>query len=299
MSKSKRIPWKLNQKEILNYLKNTCGLSDDEITNFDSKDGITEIRKSIHKEFKNTIKTIMPNSHIAASLRGDYITILNNIVYLIEVKNYLNTRSDMHLPNIYDNATLFKTMDSNIKYPLFYFLNKIDPIFQDLYNCILTKNLTQIFKTYSTPKVVKTITVQQMIYIILLLEIGYAFNEKLTILESKYEISKTKIFVYRDGNEFIFKKLDFSSIPLNSEININIYVSPKQYTYISFLLTEIENGIESTTCIYSMSMRDITKIKLRKNGKCENEKIANCSFANSRILEIINSPTENLLKLLK
>lgn len=299
MEKSKSTHWKVNQKEILNYLKNTNGLSDDEITNFDSKDGITKIRKSFHKEFKNTIKTIMPNSRIASALRGDYIAIRNNIIYLIEAKNYLNARSDMHLPNIYDNATLFKTMDSNIKYPLFYFLNKIDPIFQDLYNCILTKNLTQIFKTYSTPKVVKTITVQQMIHIILLLEIGYAFNEKVTILESKYEISKTKIFVYRDGNKFVFKELDFSSIPLNSEINIEIYVCPKQYTYISFLLTEIENGIESTTCIYSMSMRDITKRKLKKNGKYKNENIANCSFANSRILKTINSSTENLLELLK
>ena len=299
MEESKSTHWKVNQKEILNYLKNTNGLSDDEITNFDSKDGITELRKSLHEEFKNNIKTIMPNSHIASAIRGDYIAILNNIIYIIEAKNYLNARSDMHLPNIYDNATLFKTMDSNIKYPLFYFLNKIDPIFQDLYNCILTKNLTQIFKTYSTPKVVKTITVQQMIHIILLLEIGYAFNEKVTILESKYEISKTKIFVYRDGNKFVFKELDFSSIPLNSEINIEIYVCPKQYTYISFLLTEIENGIESTTCIYSMSMRDITKRKLKKNGKYKNENIANCSFANSRILKTINSSTENLLELLK
>ena len=175
MEKSKSTHWKVNQKEIFNYLKNTNGLSDDEITNFDSKDGITKIRKSFHKEFKNTIKTIMPNSRISSALRGDYIAIRNNIIYLIEAKNYLNARSDMHLPNIYDNATLFKTMDSNIKYPLFYFLNKIDPIFQDLYNCILTKNLTQIFKTYSTPKVVKTITVQQMINIILLLEIGVCF----------------------------------------------------------------------------------------------------------------------------
>ena len=46
-------------------------------------------------------------------------------------------------------------------------------------------------------------------------------------------------------------------------------------------------------------MRDITKRKLKKNGKYETENIANCSFANSRILETINSSTENLLEFLK
>ena len=35
MEKSKSTHWKVNQKEIFNYLKNTNGLSDDEITNFD------------------------------------------------------------------------------------------------------------------------------------------------------------------------------------------------------------------------------------------------------------------------
>ena len=299
MSKSENIDWKANQEEILSYLKNLTKLGDDEIFSNDSKNGTTNLRKSLHKEFKNTVKTIMPNSRIASALRGDYFAIKNNIGYVIEAKNFLKATSNMHLPNIYDNANLYKTMDSNIKYPLFYILNKIDPIFQDLYNCILTKNITQIFKTYSTPKVVKTITVQQMIHIILLIEIGYAFNEKVTIDESKYEISKTKIFIHRNGNEFVFKKLDFSSITLDSEINIEIYVCPKQYTYISFLLTKIENEIETTTCIYSMSMRDITKKILRKNGTYRNEYVANCSFVNSCILQTFDSSTENPLELLK
>lgn len=299
MEKSKSIHWEVNQREIFNFLKNTCELSDDEIFNNDSKNGVNELRKSLHKDFKSNVETIMPNSRIASALRGDHIAIINNVIYLIEAKNFLKATGNMHLPNIYDNANLYKTMDSNIKYPLFYFLNKIDPIFQDLYNCILTKNLTQIFKTYSTPKVVKTITVQQMIYIILLLEIGYAFNEKVTIDNSKYEINKTKIFVYRDGPNFVLKKLDFSSVKLDSEIKIELYVCPKQYTYVSFLLTEVENGIESTTCLYSMSMRDITKKILNKNGKYKNEQIANCSFANSHILETFNSSNENLLKFLK
>lgn len=299
MEKSKSIHWEVNQREIFNFLKNTCELSDDEIFNNDSKNGVNELRKSLHKDFKSNVETIMPNSRIASALRGDHIAIINNVIYIIEAKNFLKATGNMHLPNIYDNANLYKTMDSNIKYPLFYFLNKIDPIFQDLYNCILTKNLTQIFKTYSTPKVVKTITVQQMIYIILLLEIGYAFNEKVTIDNSKYEINKTKIFVYRDGPNFVLKKLDFSSVKLDSEIKIELYVCPKQYTYVSFLLTEVENGIESTTCLYSMSMRDITKKILNKNGKYKNEKIANCSFANSRILKTFNSSNETLLKFLK
>lgn len=299
MEKSKSIHWEVNQIEVFTCLKNTCELSDYEIFNNDSKNGVNELRNSLHKDFKSNVETIMPNSRIASALRGDHIAIINNVIYIIEAKNFLKATGNMHLPNIYDNANLYKTMDSNIKYPLFYFLNKIDPIFQDLYNCILTKNLTQIFKTYSTPKVVKTITVQQMIYIILLLEIGYAFNEKVTIDNSKYEISKTKIFVYRDGPNFVLKKLDFSSVKLDSEIKIELYVCPKQYTYVSFLLTEVENGIESTTCLYSMSMRDITKKILKKNGKYKNEKIANCSFANSRILETFNSSNENLLKFLK
>lgn len=299
MEKSKSIHWEVNQREIFNFLKNTCELSDDEIFNNDSKNGVNELRKSLHKDFKSNVETIMPNSRIASALRGDHIAIINNVIYIIEAKNFLKATGNMHLPNIYDNANLYKTMDSNIKYPLFYFLNKIDPIFQDLYNCILTKNLTQIFKTYSTPKVVKTITVQQMIYIILLLEIGYAFNEKVTIDNSKYEINKTKIFVYRDGSNFVFKKLDFSSVKLDSEIKIELYVCPKQYTYVSFLLTEVENGIESATCLYSMSMRDITKKILKKNGKYKNEQIPNCSFANSRILKTFNSSNETLLKFLK
>jgi hypothetical protein len=299
MSKSKNVNWKDNQNECLTFLKNKLNLKDDEIICIDSKIADGDIRNLLNEQFLFNIKEIMPNSNKSSSLKGDFIIIKNNKIFIVEVKNYTKARGNMHLPKIYDITTFIKTIDSNIKYPLFYYLNTLDVIFQDLYNRILTKELDPIFNEYSTPKVVATITIEQMETIINSLEIGYAFNQNAKIGEASYEISKTKFFIQRDKNQFIFKKLDFSEITSNTKIKIELYVCPKKYTYISFLMDEITNGVESTFCIYSMSMRDITERKIGKNGKPIKVNIANCSFTHSKFLKIIDVSSENLLELLK
>jgi hypothetical protein len=260
-----------------------------------SKNGNSEIINSVYESFVSNNNKIMPNINKASAIKGDYVIIMNGVIFIVDAKNYFKITGKMHPPTIYGNTTFVKTVYSNIKYALFYNLNELDPIFQDLYNCILTKNVDKLYNMYSTPKVVKTISVSQMADIVMPIEIGFALNEKVNIEDDLYNISKTKFFIQSDGEKFVISKLDFSKIPADTKIKIELYVSPKRYTYISFLMDGIVDGVETTTCIYSMSMRDITKKILRKNGTYTNEKVANCSFVNSCILETFDSSKKTFL----
>ena len=242
------------QEEILKLLKKTnlstdlMNVDSSNIDNIDSKKRFfKKLRKKITKLFL-TKNGKLPYINYNSSIKGD-------------IKNYINIDGRMKFPT---NCGLtmnsfMKGVDSNIKYPIFYFFrnyeNELSKLY--IYFFLLKKNKFNTFTSkYKTKETVCFLSKEKFIDLFCFVELGFGWK--------LHNISLVKYFLTKNGDKLQYKSIDFNKTLDDSNIRVDLLFEA-DYTYIFFY--------QNDECIYILSQRPTS---------------ANCSFINLNHIKILN-----------
>jgi len=223
-----------------------------------------QIRNKLLKDFV-LVSEKMKGIHSASALRGDIVDEDKKIIY--DIKNYDKIKGQFKFPSdeVLSSDGFIKGIDSNIKYALFYFLNKFyNKDLEDLKNYFFSKSknetlFDQISNKYKNRTAVSQMDKKNFIDLFLFMELGFGWNIK--------GVKPIKRFISQVDNTNIIenKEVNLYESLSNDKIDVQIKIE-KDYTYLYFLQNE--------NCIYIISHR---KDK------------ANCSFINRNYLKKISS----------
>lgn len=254
------------QEEIFKLLK-TTNLSIDlmnvdsfNIDNIDAKKNFfKKLRKKITKLFL-TKNDKLPYINYNSSIKGDII--IKGLVNIIcDIKNYVNIDGRMKFPTNYGLTmnSFMKGVDSNIKYPIFYFFrnyeNELSKLY--IYFFLLKKNKFNTFTSkYETKETVCFLSKEKFIDLFCFVELGFGWK--------LHNISPVKYFLTKNGDKIQYKSIDFNKTLDDSNIRVDLLFE-NDYTYIFFY--------QNDECIYILSQRPTS---------------ANCSFINLNHIKILN-----------
>jgi len=258
------------EKYIFELLQKTNLLSDltkknidkDEtiIINIDSKTSYKEERRTTKKLFIELLGKFK-NMRPQPALKGDYLIKIDGVDEVFDAKNYDNINPNFKFPKIEGlSPELFiKGSDSNIKYPVFYYLKNYDNFLYNFLfpiNNIKKKEARAIIETeFITKKQIAEITRDEFISIFRMVELGYAWK--------LFNIIPKRNFIIKSGKKIQYKFASFEEIP-NNDIVVDLLLQ-NGYLYIFF--TQNDN------ILFIISQRFDNK--------------ANCSFINKDYVKFV------------
>ena len=264
------------EKYIFELLQKTNLLSDltkknideDEtiIINIDSKTSYKEERRTTKKlfiELLGKFKNMKPQP----ALKGDYLIKINGKDEVFDAKNYDSIIPKFKFPKIegLSPKSFMKGSDSNIKYPIFYYLKNHASV---LYNFLFPINNTKkneakaIIETeFTTKKQITEITKDEFISIFRMTELGYAWEE--------FNIIPKRNFIIKSGKKIQYKYASFDNISSNNVI-VDLFT---QNGYLYLFFTQNDN------ILFIISQR--------VSGQ------GNCSFINLDYVHLVNEVNAN------
>ena len=256
-----RFEAKIKSQDI-EFFNELLGITDiNDIEDIDSKTNKGEdLRIKLTNLFLESNAAI-PYIRTASSLRGDLLNKSSNVIN--DVKNYDKIQSKFHFPK--KSALIqdfIKSIDSNIKYALFYKLPNFyhedlqklsDFYFLDKTN---TSWYNSMIQKYNTPTTICKITKDKFVDLFLFMELGYSWDIQ--------GVLPKKGFISQVGDAIQYKEVDPNKSLDDSEITVKLTFDEKGYVHIYFYQNDV--------CLYIMSQR----------GDCS----ANCSFINRCLFEI-------------
>lgn len=215
---------------------------------------ITELYKKENPLFKCDVRS---------SIKGDYL--IDRIISL-DAKAYDKINGRMKFPESILNISDFsKTIDSNYIYLLNYLNNNnlIPVTLRELFDTLINKsyiNINKYYDLYSTPTYLFKLKKDEIIEIILMYELGFAYKN--------FGLKKIKIFLIKSDDNLLFNLVDIENIT-NNDVDVYFYIDNKT-KYIYFLF------YENNKCFYIISQR-------------KNLKTCNCAFLSKEKIKNIGS----------
>lgn len=252
------------------FLKNVLGLDNaGDVEDIDSKDknnSYKSLRIELLKKFLE-INDKMPRINVSSAFKGDLLNLIAKKI--IDIKNYDGIKN-MKFPENENPENFIKSIDSNIKYALFYKLNNF--FHQDLKDLCdfysYSKNIewyNSMIEKYKTSTTICTTTKAKLIDLFLFMEFGYGWD-----MSGSPITSNIKGFISQVEDSYQYKEVNLQESLDDSEIRVNLMFDEKGYVYIYFYQNDV--------CVYIMSQRG-PKDKYQ----------GNCSFINRKHLNIVST----------
>ena len=234
--------------------------------NIDSKTSYSEERQLNKKSFLEKMGNFK-SINAQTALKGDYLIKINGEDEVFDAKNYDKIIPKFYFPKIEGLSpnSFMKGSDSNVKYPLFYYLKNQAIV---LYNFLFPSDNTKkneakaIIETeFTTKKQIAEITKDEFISIFRMTELGYAWKE--------FNIIPKRNFIIKSGKNIQYKYASFDNIS-NNNVIVDL-LTQNGYLYLFF--TQNDN------ILFIISQR--------VSGR------ANCSFINLDYVHLVNEVNAN------
>jgi len=237
--------FELLQKTNLFYDLTKKTVDKNTFINIDSKTSYGEKRRMNKISFLEKMGNLK-NINYQTALKGDYLIKINGKDEVFDAKNYDSITYGFHFPIIegLSPKSFMKGSDSNIKYPLFYYLKNHASV---LYNFLFPINNTKKNETkaiieteFSTKNQIAEITKDEFISIFRMTELGYAWKE--------FNIIPKRNFIIKSGKNIQYKYASFDNISNNNVIvdlltqNGYLYLFFTQNDNILFIISQRVSG---------------------------------------------------------
>ncbi len=254
-----------------------ANISIEDLTNIDSKDSGNESNKSIKKSLAKLFlekNEKMVGIRDASALRGDILCALLGII--IDIKNYASVQGTMKLKDL-KLENYIKGFDSNIKYFLFYQLDKFDFLdyhhmnVESIRDFLFSKDKDiEWYKAYMQPlynesKTIAYMTPANFASFFCFNECGYAYEYA--------GVKPIKGFFSKVEDTVEFKVVDFSKNIKSTFVEVKLHIDDKGYIFFNFY-----DGAE---CIYILSQRGWDEKMSKRFG-------SNCSFINKNYMTLVS-----------